>query len=42
MILCRRASQISSATTKPVLMLRYNKVLASRLRQVMDARGLVS
>lgn len=40
MILGYRAAQIASSTTKPVLVLCYNKTLASRLRQVMDARGL--
>lgn len=40
MILGYRAAQIASATTKPVLVLCYNKTLASRLRQVMEARGL--
>lgn len=40
MILGYRAAQIASATIKPVLVLCFNKTLASRLRPVMDARGL--
>lgn len=40
MILGYRCAQMASNASKPVLVLCYNKTLASRLRQVMDARGL--
>lgn len=40
MILGYRCAQLAKVSTKPVLVLCYNKTLASRLRQVMDERGL--
>lgn len=40
MILGYRAAHLAKATTKPVLVLCYNKALAARLAQVMAERGL--
>lgn len=40
MILGYRAAHLAQATTKPVLVLCYNKALAARLSQVMAERGL--
>lgn len=40
MILGYRCAHILRATTKPILVLCYNKSLASRLHQVMEARAL--
>lgn len=40
MILGYRAAHLAKATTKPVLVLCYNKSLAGRLQQVMAERGL--
>ncbi|MCX7061493.1 MAG: NERD domain-containing protein [Gammaproteobacteria bacterium] len=41
-ILGYRAAQIAASTSKPVLVLCYNRTLASRLRQVVNVRGLVT
>jgi hypothetical protein len=40
MILGYRAAHLAKATTKPILVLCYNKSLAGRLAQVMAERGL--
>jgi superfamily I DNA/RNA helicase len=40
MILGYRCAQLAQVSTKPILVLCYNKTLSSRLRQVMEARGL--
>lgn len=40
MILGYRAAYLAKATTKPVLVLCFNRSLAGRLQQVMDQRGL--